>query len=82
MKGFNKYADLYGFENSVLLLKNNGYNLVSYRELSIPDGGSPCYDIDRLNVNSENIDSINNVIMHRKGSITIQTDRGSFRFWK
>lgn len=76
-ENINKYADLYGWDVTVRMLKKK-FNLVSYAENSIPTAGSLTFSSDRLNVNGGFI--IDRAINHRNGDVTIITNQGWLKF--
>lgn len=76
-----KHLDIYGPEITILMLKKEGYNLVSFRQKSIPSAGSPCYPIERLN--TPNDMKILRTINHKQiNTFVVLTNYGYLKFWK
>jgi hypothetical protein len=70
-------ADLYGFEVVISQLKKR-FTLVSYRDKSIPTGGSPTWETGRL---KEDLGAtIQKAIQHKNGEVTLITSLGYLKF--
>ncbi|MDD1420937.1 hypothetical protein MEO40_17725 [Dolichospermum sp. ST_sed1] len=73
----SKYFDLYGFENTVLILAEK-FKFVSWCKNSIPTAGSLTKDSKKLNLKS--CSEVKKVINHKNGEVTIQTELGYLKF--
>ena len=78
-KELREYADLYGWDITLICLKEMNYKFVSFTEKSIPSPGSPCWDISKLKPSGDF--SISKVILHKDNSVTLKTSEGNLRFW-
>nr|WP_297310219.1 hypothetical protein [uncultured Flavobacterium sp.] len=74
------FFDLYGFENAILILKQQKYLFVSWCNNSIPTAGSRTTKIEKLNSNTKA--EIFKTINHKNGDITLKTNLGYLKFSK
>jgi len=63
--------------NIKTLIQSDKYDLVSFRENSVPGVGSPCRDVKGLKPDIP----VKRTIKHRTGDITVVTPFGYIRFW-
>jgi hypothetical protein len=54
------------------------YPLISVRDKTEPNAGSPCYRTERI---TKFPSSINKIVSKRRGGFVVYTDEGVFRFW-
>lgn len=77
----NRYEPLYGLLILHLLLKNDGYKMVSFAENSIPTAGSQTYSIEKCNPIFHF--EIDKVIIHKDLNVTIKTkEKGYCKYLK
>ena len=79
LKEIKDYSDLYGWEIVVSELKKT-FTLVSWAKNSRPTAGSLTVPTEKLNENRNA--SIEKVMLHRNGEITLITNFGWLRFLK
>ena len=60
------------------LVADENFTLVSMREKSVPDAGSPCVEVGKLRTDTP----VLRQILHHCGDVTLVTPFGFLRFWK
>jgi len=75
---YKQFYDVYGIEVIIESLKKD-FKMVSYCKNSIPTEGSYTINTNRIGKMQED-GKIHNVICHRNGSITIETNYGFYKF--
>ena len=76
IKEIYKYLDLYGDSLLIQVLKGQ-YKKVAYCDKSIPGGGSPCKDSNKVREDLK----MKRASFHRNNEVTILTECGNLRFF-
>jgi len=83
-KSLKSYKGLFDLEFVSIFLKHYGYKSVSFRKKSIPNQGSPTYNLSSFmkNIKKEISKSIfTNIIFSANGNVTIKTKYGYFQYF-
>lgn len=78
-KEYKQYADLYGFEATILSAIKD-FVFVSWCPKGIPSIGSRTYKTSKFSGFTGKYE-LKGIICHRDNSITVKTDTGNLRFW-
>jgi hypothetical protein len=79
LKEIKDYANLYGWAITVAELKKT-FSLVSWAKSSKPTAGSLTLPTKKLNENNDT--TIERVILHKSGELTLVTNQGWLTFLK
>ena len=75
-------ASLYGWDNVLDVLKDAGFDLLSYRKSSVPTEGSPTIDLKRKLPKFNDTVTVESVKVDKNGNIIVRTNVAYMIFWK
>lgn len=75
-----KDVDLYSWETVQKLAAKMGYNLLSYTKKSVPTGGSPTVDVEKVKFNPDV--KVLKVWKDKDGNILVKTTVAYLKFWR